>query len=222
MDSHQNDNGFFNKILMSDECVITRDGALNTRNEHHYSETNPHAKKIVKSQTRFKLTVWCGLLNNRLVGPHFFEGNVDTDSYLDLLQDHLEQYVEESGCGIPFDEVILHQDGAPAHFALRTRCYLNQHFRRKWIGRCTQNDLNLIRWSARSPDLNPLDFFLWGYLTSIIYKVRSNTIDELRARVLLAFHQVKLKLASINIKDAFIRRVEMCIEQEGGHIENFL
>lgn len=218
----QDDNTFLNRLLMSDECTITRDGALNSRNEHHYSETNPHVKKIVKSQTRFKINVWCGIINNHLVGPHFFEGNVDTESYMNLLENHLRNYVEESECGIPFEEVVFHQDGAPAHYAIRTRNFFNEHFRERWIGRSTENDASLINWSARSPDLNPLDFFLWGYLSSIIYEVRSNTIDELRARVLYAFQRVRLRLRTINITDAFRRRIEMCIQQEGDHIENFL
>lgn len=26
-----------------------------------------------------------------------------------------------------------------------------------------------VSWSARSPDVNPVDFFLWGHLKDIIY-----------------------------------------------------
>ena len=42
--------------------------------------------------------------------------------------------------------------------------FSNQHFANKWIGRGGP-----IAWPARSPDLNPLDFHLWGHLKSIVY-----------------------------------------------------
>jgi hypothetical protein len=35
----------------------------------------------------------------------------------------------------------------------------------RWIGRG-----GLRHWPALSPDLNPLDFFLWGYVKNVVYK----------------------------------------------------
>ena len=56
------------------------------------------------------------------------------------------------------------RDGAPSHFSRVARQFLNQHFANKWIGRGGP-----IAWPARSPDLNPLDFHLWGHLKSTVY-----------------------------------------------------
>ena len=33
---------------------------------------------------------------------------------------------------------------------------------------------------TRSPDLNPCDFFLWGYLKSKVYSNRPQSIEELK------------------------------------------
>jgi hypothetical protein len=49
------------------------------------------------------------------------------------------------------------QDGA--HFHRDARQYLDDNFTNIWIGRGSNNLL-----SPRSPDLKPLDFFLWGVL----------------------------------------------------------
>ena len=38
-------------------------------------------------------------------------------------------------------------------------------------------------WPARSPDLNPLDFFLWGYLKSKVYSPLPNNLDELETNI---------------------------------------
>lgn len=38
-------------------------------------------------------------------------------------------------------------------------------------------------WLARSPDLNPCDFFSWGYLKAEVFKLRSKTLEELKVAV---------------------------------------
>ena len=54
------------------------------------------------------------------------------------------------------------QDGAPAHYTRKVRDYLNQLFLGRWIG-CRDP----LEWAARSPDLTPCDFFLWGFLNPL-------------------------------------------------------
>ena len=39
------------------------------------------------------------------------------------------------------------------------------------------------RWPPRSPDLNPCDFYLWGYLKSRVYNPLLNTLDELKINI---------------------------------------
>jgi hypothetical protein len=48
---------------------------------------------------------------------------------------------------------FLH-DGAPAHFSRNVREILDNQYPQPWIGRAGPH-----HWPARSPDLNPLDFF---------------------------------------------------------------
>ena len=48
-----------------------------------------------------------------------------------------------------------------------------------WIGR-----RGYIEWSARSPDLNPLDYFLWGYLKGKIYNTESRNLNNLGQRII--------------------------------------
>ncbi|EZA62612.1 hypothetical protein X777_10243, partial [Ooceraea biroi] len=45
------------------------------------------------------------------------------------------------------------------------RNILNESFPDRWIGRGGR-----ISWPARSPDLTPLDFFLWGHLKNEVYR----------------------------------------------------
>ena len=78
------------------------------------------------------------------------------------------------------------RDGAPLHFSRVARQFLNQHFANKWIGRGGS-----IAWPARSPDLNPLDFHLWGHLKSIVYATSIENAEMLRDRIERGFRQIR-------------------------------
>ena len=37
-----------------------------------------------------------------------------------------------------------------------------------------------LEWPARSPDLTPMDFWLWGYLKEKVYAHNPKTVDQLQ------------------------------------------
>ncbi|KMQ83534.1 hypothetical protein RF55_19752 [Lasius niger] len=69
-------------------------------------------------------------------------------------------------------------DGAPAHFSVVACEFLNATYPDHWIGRGGPHP-----WPARSPDLNPIDFFLWGYLKSLVYNTPVENEEDLRNRI---------------------------------------
>lgn len=60
--------------------------------------------------------------------------------------------------------MIFQHDGYPAHYRITVRQLLNVLFPNRWIGRGGP-----IPWPARSPDLTPLDFYVWGHMQNIVY-----------------------------------------------------
>ena len=70
------------------------------------------------------------------------------------------------------------QDGATPHFAAVVREWLNLILPDRWIGRGKP-----VPWPTRSPDLNPLDFFLWSYLKSKVNEDSSETLQQLLANI---------------------------------------
>ncbi|ENN80012.1 hypothetical protein YQE_03553, partial [Dendroctonus ponderosae] len=66
-------------------------------------------------------------------------------------------------------------------FARAVRYYLNQHCTNRWIGRGSS-----WAWPARSPDFNPLDFCVWGYLKSLVYDQTVGTRDKLINKIMNA------------------------------------
>jgi hypothetical protein len=74
------------------------------------------------------------------------------------------------------------------------------------------------------PDLSPLDFCLWGWKKSEVYKEKVNTRDEFVARIMNSAGLIKqerqddLRKATHTIA----KRVEKCIEVDDGIFEHLL
>ena len=144
---------FTNHILFTDESTFDRNGIINSHNMHYWSEENPHLIKKTKHQIKFSLNVWCGILGGHLIGPVFLPSRLTGNDYLEFLASTLPELLGNIPLASLRNMFFMH-DGAPAHFSRAVREYLNGRFREKWIGRGGP-----IQWPARSPDLNPLDFF---------------------------------------------------------------
>ena len=69
-------------------------------------------------------------------------------------------------------------DGAPAHNTANARRHLNEVFGNRWIGRNGP-----VAWPARSTDLTPLDFYLWGHMKTLVYITPIETEMELVGRI---------------------------------------
>lgn len=108
-------------------------------------------------------------------------------------------------------------DGAPPHATLNVRHHLNVTFRNRWIGRYGH-----VLWPPRSPDLTPLDFFLWGDMKNHVYSVEIESIEQLRARILEAAALAREKLLRLSIEAEARRRLFYCIREDGRHFEQFL
>ncbi|GBM72594.1 hypothetical protein AVEN_24050-1 [Araneus ventricosus] len=76
--------------------------------------------------------------------------------------------------------VIFQQDGAPPHYGNIVSFWM-QHT--AWIGRGA-----VMAWPPRSPDITPLDFYLWGYVKQHMYSERINDINHLKQRITDVIH----------------------------------
>jgi hypothetical protein len=85
--------------------------------------------------------------------------------------------------------VFFQQDGAPPHWSLTVRAFLNQHFPNRWIGRAGP-----ISWPAKSPGITPCDFFLWGYVKDGVYRTPVADINDLKDRIKAAVATVDVDM----------------------------
>ncbi|GFU67726.1 uncharacterized protein TNCV_4327801 [Trichonephila clavipes] len=71
-------------------------------------------------------------------------------------------------------ELWFQQDGATCHTARATIDLLKDTFGDHLISRFGPEN-----WPPRSCDLTPLDYFLWGYVKSLVYADKPQTPDHL-------------------------------------------
>lgn len=208
---------FFNKILWTDESSFRRVGIFNIHNLHYWAVENPHIIRDDHFQHQFGVNLWAGIVEGRLIGPVELPSRVSGDTYLTFLQNELDGILEDVNIQTLRDMWLQH-DGAPPHFARQVRSHLNERFPNRWIGRG-----GAIAWPARSPDLNPIDFFLWGYFKEIVYHTENNTEAEVREKIRAAIQQIKNNRRAFRmLKRNFIRRCRLCIRTQGRHFEHLL
>ncbi|GFV40113.1 uncharacterized protein TNCV_31721 [Trichonephila clavipes] len=75
-------------------------------------------------------------------------------------------------------ELWFQQDGATCHTARATIDLLKDTFGERLISR-----FGPVNWPPRSCDLTPLDYFLWGYVKSLVYADKPQTLDHLEDNI---------------------------------------
>ncbi|QQP37208.1 Transposable element tcb2 transposase [Caligus rogercresseyi] len=122
-------------IFYSDEKNFNQDQKVNKKN-NRWLCSDPSEVPIVMA-TKFPATVM-----GDVMPPHVFEAGLRVNSkvYLDVLKNIVKPWMDQ-------------QDGAPAHTAKKVQDWCEDNFPHFWGKEV---------WPPRSPDLNPLDFFVWG------------------------------------------------------------
>ncbi|GFX14308.1 uncharacterized protein TNCV_1768021 [Trichonephila clavipes] len=75
-------------------------------------------------------------------------------------------------------ELWFQQDGATCHTARATIDLLKDTFSDHLISR-----FGPVNWPPRSCDLTPPDYFLWGYVKSLVYAEKPQTLDHLEDNI---------------------------------------
>jgi hypothetical protein len=80
---------------------------------------------------------------------------------------------------------------------------------------------NIQNWPPNSPDLNPCDYFLWGFLKVKIFPKKPQTIMELRALIIQACNEITEDMCRRVINNITVR-VEEVARRNGGHTEHLV
>ncbi|GFU27725.1 uncharacterized protein TNCV_516151 [Trichonephila clavipes] len=136
-----------------DETHFWLNGYVNKQNCRIWSEANPQVYVETPLHPE-KLTVWSALWAGGIIGPYFFKND----------EGH--------------NELWFQQDGATCYTARATLDLLKDTFGDRLISR-----FGPVNWPPRSCDLTPLDYFLWGYVKSLVYADKPQTLDHLEDNI---------------------------------------
>lgn len=208
---------FTSFILFTDEATFSKEGIFNHHNLHEWALENPHNVRQHGFQDRFAVNVWSGIVGNHLIGPYLLPERLTGDVYSAFLQETLPQLLQNVPNHI-LRQLWFQHDGAPAHFSRVAREILNERYPNRWIGRGSP-----IPWPARSPDLTPLDFFLWGHMKNLVYATPVESEQDLVARIVAAAGEITDNPQIFEgVRQSLERRCRLCINQNGSHFEHLL
>ncbi|GFX94889.1 uncharacterized protein TNCV_2379621 [Trichonephila clavipes] len=149
---------FHKRILFSDEAHFWLNGYVNKQNCRISSEANPQVYVETPLHPE-KLTVWCALWAGGIIGPYFFKNDeghnvtVNGDRYRAMITNFFIPELNNHDVQV----LWFQQDGAA--------CF------------------EPVNWPPRSCDLTPLDYFLWGYVKSLVYADKPQTLNHLEDNI---------------------------------------
>ncbi|GFV02906.1 putative transposable element [Trichonephila clavipes] len=138
-----------------------------------------------------KLTVWCALLAGGIIGPYFFKNDAghnvtfNGDRYRAMITNFFIPELNNHDV----QQLWFQQDGATCYTARATIDLLKDTFGDRLISR-----FGPVNWPPRSCDLTPLDYFLWGYVKSLVYVDKPQTLDHLEDNIRRVIADIRLQM----------------------------
>ncbi|CDH61286.1 hypothetical protein RO3G_16829 [Lichtheimia corymbifera JMRC:FSU:9682] len=133
------------------------------------------------------------------------DGRMDADLYCSILSDELLQTLE--WYNLSKDDIIFQQDNDPKHTSNKAK---------KWF---EDNAVNVMKWPAYSPDINPIEN-LWAIVKRKLneYDEAPASMRELWERVEYVWeHSITPELCK-KLIESMPKRMEKLYKAKGGHI----
>lgn len=185
----------FNDTFFTDECMFTLNGCSKVWGQK--------GKRINKPKDVYpeKIMVWGAISVEGKAYLEVVEGIMDRFVYAELLEERFIPLADE----IFEDGWKLQHDGAKAHTARLVKNLLED------------NDVELLDWPARSPDLNPIEN-IWSILKSRVYKRKPKTVEELEDFIFEEWENLDDEMVG-RVAASFTNRLEDVIERNGSAVD---
>ena len=196
-------------MLSTDPSYDNRTIASTLKMQIWIATNNRDVLRVMKTKSPSTVMVFSVVSSEgHIIPPHIFEVGlkVNTEVYLDVLKSVVIPRCNQVAGGRPW---VWQQDSAPAHMCKETQA---------WLQKECYNFVPFFHWHLSSPDLNPLNYFVWSYVENITIMTSHNTKASLNA----AIRRVFAELLPAFVEKAcsqFRIRVEVVIEAESGYIE---
>lgn len=197
-------------------CIVTGDESW----VHHYQpeskissmewrhSTSPKPKKFRTQPSAGKLMLTVFWDKDGCLVEHYMpkKTNVNSETYCDILQNHLKPAIRSKRRGMLSAGVLLQHDNARPHTSKKTTAAI-QEMR-----------LQVLEHPPYSPDLAPSDYHLFGPLKKHLGGTKFSSDEEVKDAVheWLCTRPKSFFSAGIH---ALVKRWQLCIERQGGYVE---
>ena len=139
------------------QLMLSTDPSYDSQNHRWIATNNMNVHRVMK--TKFPATVMVfGVVSSEghIMPPHIFEVSlkINTKVYLDVLKSVVIPWCNQVAGGRPW---VCQQDSTPAHKSEETQAWLQECY----------DFVPFSHYPTSSPDLNPLDYFVWSYVENI-------------------------------------------------------
>ena len=102
------------------------------------------------------------------------------------------------------------QDGEPSHTSKHTVAFLQKS---------VPDFIEPSNWPPNSPDMNPVDYSIWGALQQLVYRQKIEDTDYLKQVLNSCWDMISQELINGAI-DQWSKRLSLVVRFRGGHIEH--
>ena len=204
---------FPKQIIFSDEKWFTLVPHPNKQNTRIWTPCQHDRVRECRVQGAKKVMAWVGVVGDKVLPVHWFEEKkgVNWEVYLQLLKETVWPAVRSRATR---NRLYFMQDGASPHTTNQVMQFLEEKFQGRVISRKAE-----FEWPARSPDLNPLDFWFWGHCEAEVLRTQPTSLDDLKEEV-ETFAETVLADTVEKIILNINKRIRFCKSERGGQFEH--
>jgi transposase len=205
-------------VWFTDEKVFTVEPVFNTQNDRVYApagilKRHIAPSRLLRTRSTFSKSVMVSVAVSKMgmIELIFVDPGVKVNGkyYREIV---LSQQMLPAIKHIAGDVFVFQQDSAPAHRARETIELLQRE---------TPQFISPDLWPPNSPDLNPVDYTIWGVVQQRVYEKRVYNVDELKQRLSEVWAGMNQNVISSAISE-WRKRLRACVQAQGRHFEHLL
>jgi inhibitor of nuclear factor kappa-B kinase subunit alpha len=206
------------RVFFTDEKLFYVNPPVNNQNNRIWStgrkrDVDPQRLLVQRAKFSPSVMVSAGICYGGKGRLHFIaeKAKINAEYYTTNL---LPKLIEDCQTVASAPIFIFQQDGAPAHTA---------RLAQEWLQQNSPDFLKKDEWPPNSPDLNPLDYHVWGAMLEKYQAYKPKPKNKAELKVVLEAIWADLPQEPIDKAVlAFRKRLQACVRADGGHFEHQL
>lgn len=200
------------EFVFSDEKLFVLQDSHNSQNDRIWSisisSISEEQKNVKRFQGAASVMVWGAISKRGKLPLLFIDKGVKINAryyQTEVLEKNLLPNLKNMFGDAYY---VFQQDGAPSHTANTVQTWCRENL---------VDFLNKNEWPPSSPDLNPLDYFIWSYMLSKLNNNKIKTLDQFKRVIIKIWNEIPMEYVRAAC-DGFEKRLKLVKREKGGVI----